>query len=139
MQDAMVFKRFANVWTKLRAFELIEYDRVVLVDSDMLVRQNMDELMDWPLDTSAQPTIAAGFACTCNPNRIATYPDDWCVVLCLQQDTRELCLFLTAAPGQSLRSPLYYERLAAHAPPPKQRPRGTRAVTEAGRVYSHLP
>ncbi|WFC94700.1 hypothetical protein MBRA1_001334 [Malassezia brasiliensis] len=79
MQDAMAFARFTNVWTKLRAFELTEYERVVLVDSDMLVCRNMDELMDMPLGTPEHPAIAAGFACTCNPNRIPTYPTDWCV------------------------------------------------------------
>ena len=75
----MAFARFTNVWTKLRAFELTEYERVVLVDSDMLVCRNMDELMDVPLGALERPAIAAGFACTCNPNRIPTYPSDWYV------------------------------------------------------------
>jgi len=73
-KDAMAQTRFVNVWTKLRAFELYEYDRVVLIDSDMLVTQNMDELMDMPLGPYA---ISASLACTCNPNRIATYPATW--------------------------------------------------------------
>jgi len=69
------FERFAEAWTKLRAFELDEYERVVMIDSDMLVRKNMDELID---DFQLEPSqIAAGFACTCNPNKIATYPDNW--------------------------------------------------------------
>lgn len=72
--DAMAQARFVNVWTKLRAMELYEYDRVVLVDADMLVVQNMDELMDLSLGPYA---IGASFACTCNPNRIATYPASW--------------------------------------------------------------
>lgn len=75
----MAFTRFTNVWTKLRVFELHEYDRVILLDSDMLVRRNMDELMDWPLHAPTGPVIAASFACTCNPNRIPTYPADWYV------------------------------------------------------------
>lgn len=84
----LAFSRFANVWTKLRAFELAEYDRVILIDSDMLVRQNMDELMTFPLPTPM--SIAAGFACTCNPNHIPTYPADWTAANCaytLQHNT----------------------------------------------------
>ncbi|WFD24157.1 acylglycerol lipase [Malassezia equina] len=73
-EDAMAQARFVNVWTKLRAMELYEYDRVVLVDVDMLVVQNMDELMDLSLGPYA---VGASFACTCNPNRIATYPATW--------------------------------------------------------------
>ncbi|KAK0530709.1 hypothetical protein OC835_003918 [Tilletia horrida] len=74
------FERFGEAWTKLRAFELDDFERVVMIDSDMLVRRNMDELIDTlPLDPSQ---IAAGFACTCNPNKIASYPDDWIPANC---------------------------------------------------------
>lgn len=37
--------RFADTWTKLVVFSLDEYERVVLLDADILVRRNMDELM----------------------------------------------------------------------------------------------
>ncbi len=67
--------RFSLVWTKLRAFELDEYERVILIDSDMLVRRPMDELMDKKLDHP--DGIAASFACSCNPRKVATYPDTW--------------------------------------------------------------
>ncbi|KAB2569028.1 Galactinol synthase 4 [Lasiodiplodia theobromae] len=70
----MAFSHFGDIWAKLRAFELTEYERVILVDSDMLVRRNMDELFDMPLE---RDEIAAGFACTCNPAKISTYPADW--------------------------------------------------------------
>lgn len=72
--------RFAEVWTKLRAWDLEEYDRVVLVDSDMLVRANMDELFDLQLPSNGpqgKEGIAATFACTCNPAKIKTYPATW--------------------------------------------------------------
>lgn len=48
-----------------------------MVDSDMLVRRNMDELFDIPLGGGSKAEIASGFACTCNPNKIASYPSDW--------------------------------------------------------------
>jgi alpha-N-acetylglucosamine transferase len=42
--DRLLFSRFANVFTKLRAWELVEFDRVVLLDADTLVLQNVDDL-----------------------------------------------------------------------------------------------
>ncbi|KAF7793395.1 hypothetical protein EIP86_004507 [Pleurotus ostreatoroseus] len=88
-------ERFRDVWTKLRcasrtlaawgdvtvltewtcrAFELVEYDRIVLVDSDMLIMRNMDELMDLELP---QEWIAAAHVCACNPRKLPHYPEDW--------------------------------------------------------------
>ncbi|KAJ4302378.1 hypothetical protein N0V88_002522 [Collariella sp. IMI 366227] len=42
--------RFRDCFTKLAAFSLTGYSRIVLLDADMLVLRNMDELMDVPLD-----------------------------------------------------------------------------------------
>ena len=66
--------RFADVWTKLAAWGLTGFDRVVVLDADMLVTQDMDELMGIALDDGE---IAACHACRCNPNRIASYPASW--------------------------------------------------------------
>lgn len=75
----LAYTRFNEVWTKLRAFELVEFDRVALVDSDMLVRKNMDELFNDPYVFGGRDEewIGASWACTCNPNSIATYPEEW--------------------------------------------------------------
>ncbi|KAF8622224.1 hypothetical protein AX15_007165 [Amanita polypyramis BW_CC] len=67
-------KRFENVWTKLRAFELDEYDRVVLLDCDMIIKRNMDELFDIELPKDG---IAAAHVCACNPRKLPHYPPDW--------------------------------------------------------------
>ena len=76
--------RFANTWSKLAVFECTEFDRVVLLDSDMLVKRNMDELMDIPLDLpchaaegEGQRVFAAAHACVCNPLRKPHYPPNW--------------------------------------------------------------
>lgn len=66
--------RFADTWTKLRAFELTDYDRVVLMDADMIVMRKMDELMDLSL---GKDEIAAAHVCACNPRRLVHYPADW--------------------------------------------------------------
>ncbi|PYH46492.1 nucleotide-diphospho-sugar transferase [Aspergillus saccharolyticus JOP 1030-1] len=68
--------RFEEAWKKLVVFSLYEYDRVVLLDSDMLVRQNMDELMEVALDGERQ-VFAASHACACNPAKKPHYPREW--------------------------------------------------------------
>jgi lipopolysaccharide biosynthesis glycosyltransferase len=45
---AQLFPRFAATFTKLRAWDLVEYDKVVLLDADTLVLQNVDDLFDRP-------------------------------------------------------------------------------------------
>jgi alpha-N-acetylglucosamine transferase len=42
----LLFPRFAAVFTKLRAWELTEFERVVLLDADTLVLQNVDDLFE---------------------------------------------------------------------------------------------
>ena len=74
LQDSYANARFAEVWTKLAAWRLTEFERVVFLDADMLVTQNMDELFSLELAPGA---IAACHACRCNPNRIASYPESW--------------------------------------------------------------
>ncbi|KAF5554098.1 galactinol synthase [Fusarium phyllophilum] len=79
--------RFNECWTKLVAFSLTDYSRIVLLDSDMLPLQNMDELMDLELDspstsasgdmTRSKRVFAACHACTCNPLRKPHYPLNW--------------------------------------------------------------
>ena len=63
-------------------FSLEEYDRVVQLDSDMLVMKNMDELMDIELDSAdsdgkGNRVFAASHACVCNPLKKPHYPKDW--------------------------------------------------------------
>ncbi|KAJ7492501.1 nucleotide-diphospho-sugar transferase [Mycena latifolia] len=66
--------RLRDTWTKLRVFELEEFDRAVLLDADMLVKENIDDLMEMELPPGG---IAAAHACACNPRKIPHYPADW--------------------------------------------------------------
>ncbi|KAE8349255.1 nucleotide-diphospho-sugar transferase [Aspergillus coremiiformis] len=80
--------RFNETWNKLIVFSLIHYDRIVLLDGDMLVRRNMDELMDIPLDEPAaglkdkKRVFAACHACACNPLKKSHYPKTWIPANC---------------------------------------------------------
>ncbi len=85
--------RFAEVWTKLAVWQLTEFERVVFLDADMLVTQNMDELFSMQL---ADGAIAACHACRCNPNQIASYPADW---------TPENCFYTHCRGGDHVREP----------------------------------
>jgi alpha-N-acetylglucosamine transferase len=74
--------RFVDTWTKLSVFGVTGYDRIVLLDADMIVRQNMDELMDIHLDDASlkgegERVFAASHACACNPLKKPHYPKDW--------------------------------------------------------------
>ena len=43
-----LFRRFGGVFTKLRAWDLTEIDRVVFLDADTLVLKNVDDLFERP-------------------------------------------------------------------------------------------
>ncbi|KAL2816962.1 glycosyl transferase family protein [Aspergillus granulosus] len=74
--------RFYDCWSKLTPFSLVQYERVVQLDSDMVVLKNMDELMELELDApelagNGKRVFAASHACVCNPLKKAHYPKDW--------------------------------------------------------------
>lgn len=80
------FERFLENWIKLRCFELTDYDYVALLDSDMLVTENFDHLLNNAQHQLSKWTgklnpdeihILAAHACVCNPMRKPTYPEWW--------------------------------------------------------------
>ena len=79
LQDHYANARFAEVWTKLNVWRLTEFERLVVLDADMLVVRPMDELFEVELDGDQ---VAACHACRCNPNRIASYPASWTPANC---------------------------------------------------------
>ncbi|KAG0652523.1 UDP-glucuronate:xylan alpha-glucuronosyltransferase 3 [Hyphodiscus hymeniophilus] len=99
--------RFYDCWSKLTPFSLVEYERVVQLDSDMLVLRNMDELMDMELDPPSlegkgKKVFAAGHACVCNPLKKPHYPKDWIQENCAftsQHDTPEIAQTTGADPS----------------------------------------
>lgn len=67
-------KRFLDTWSKLYFFKLTQFERIIQLDSDMLILKNMDELMTLPLQNYK---FASTHACVCNPLRFDHYPDNW--------------------------------------------------------------
>ncbi|KAI9789428.1 MAG: hypothetical protein M1833_002422 [Piccolia ochrophora] len=79
--------RFYDCWSKLTPYSLVQYERVVQLDSDMVLQQNMDELMDLELDDRSlegkgDRVFAASHACLCNPLQKPHYPKDWIPANC---------------------------------------------------------
>ncbi|CBX98687.1 hypothetical protein IAQ61_007690 [Plenodomus lingam] len=88
--------RFYDCWSKLTPFSLEEYDRVVQLDSDMLVLKNMDELMEMELDALSEAgkgsrVFAASHACVCNPLKKPHYPADWIPENCAFTSQHDHC------------------------------------------------
>jgi alpha-N-acetylglucosamine transferase len=69
------FVRLNDAWTKLQVFGLTQYERLILIDADMIFLRPMDELFD--LELPGDDWIGAAPACICNPLKIAHYPSDW--------------------------------------------------------------
>jgi alpha-N-acetylglucosamine transferase len=69
-----IWEHYKDLWTKLRAWDFEDYDRVVFLDADMLVMRNIDNLMSMKLP---KDFLAAANACTCNPMKNQDYPKDW--------------------------------------------------------------
>ncbi|QGA19877.1 hypothetical protein EYB26_007572 [Talaromyces marneffei] len=105
--------RFYDCWSKLTPFSLVEYDRVVQLDSDMLVLRNMDELMELELDApdlagTGNKVFAASHACVCNPLKKPHYPKDWISENCgytSQHNTPDVAQTEGASPSFGLGIP----------------------------------
>ncbi|RHZ74792.1 hypothetical protein Glove_219g83 [Diversispora epigaea] len=69
-----IWDYYKYLWTKIRVWELIEYEKAIFLDADMLLLKNIDELMNFSL---SEGMLAAAHACTCNPRKIPTYPAHW--------------------------------------------------------------
>jgi glycogenin glucosyltransferase len=51
--NELLFDRFRHSYTKLRVFELVEYDKVVFLDADTIVLNKIDELFERPFFAAA--------------------------------------------------------------------------------------
>jgi len=90
----LIAERFGDTWTKLRVFDLIEYDKVCYLDADMTIRNNMDPIFD--IELPGPDWLAANHACVCNLDKDAWAPDDW---------TKENCAYTAVSHPEALTHP----------------------------------
>ncbi|KAI1139589.1 glycosyltransferase family 8 protein [Hypoxylon sp. FL0543] len=68
-----------GTWEKLAPWSFTQYERVVLLDSDQVILQNIDDMMEVELPDG---WIASTHACTCNPRKLPHYSKDWVPANC---------------------------------------------------------
>ena len=66
--------RFNETWSKIHIYGLEQFDRIAVLDGDMLALRNMDELMEISIPDDR---LAATHACVCNPRILSHYPPTW--------------------------------------------------------------
>lgn len=76
MKTLLIAKRFEDTWTKLRVFELLDFDKVCYLDADMAIFRNMDEIFDKVIDLPPD-WLAANHTCVCNLDGDGWAPEDW--------------------------------------------------------------
>lgn len=87
---SLIAERFADTWTKLRVFELLDFDEVCYLDADMTINnRNMDDVFDnWMPPAAgtapcregageAEDWLAASHCCVCNLDHDAWAPKGW--------------------------------------------------------------
>lgn len=76
----LIAERFEDTWTKLRAFQLLGYEKVCYLDADMMILKSMDSIFDITLP--ADDWLAASPVCCCNVDRDPWAPADWVPANC---------------------------------------------------------
>lgn len=77
--------RFADTYIKLRAFELVEYERVVFLDADMLCINSPDSLFEVTIPKGVK--LLASPICACNLDSEKWCPGNWKPVNCPHSQT----------------------------------------------------
>ncbi|KAI6093630.1 nucleotide-diphospho-sugar transferase [Hypoxylon rubiginosum] len=72
----LIAERFQDTWTKLRVFELFDYDAVCYLDADMAVYRNMDGIFG-KLSQLPDGWLGANHSCVCNRDYDPWAPEDW--------------------------------------------------------------
>lgn len=72
----LIAERFGDTWTKLRVFELFEYDVVCYLDADMAVFRNADSIFGRAAELP-KDWLGANHSCVCNRDGDAWAPEDW--------------------------------------------------------------
>jgi len=102
----LIAERFADTWTKLRVFELVQYDKVCYLDADMIIRKNMDEIFSVRLP--ANDWIAANHACVCNLDKDSWAPEEWNKENCAYTPTKHPAALHYPTPVEPGSRPTYH-------------------------------
>ncbi|KAH7174365.1 NADP-dependent oxidoreductase domain-containing protein [Fusarium flagelliforme] len=92
----IIAERFVDTWTKLRVFELFEYDAVCYLDADMAVLDNMDVVFECE-EQLPDDWLAANHVCVCNLDSDSWAPEDW---------KAENCAYTPLSHPTALKEPL---------------------------------
>lgn len=91
----LIAERFTDTWTKLRVFDVFDYDAVCYLDADMMIFKNMDSVFS-QADDLPKNWIAANHACVCNLDKDPWAPEDW---------TKENCAYTPLSHPEALAKP----------------------------------
>jgi alpha-N-acetylglucosamine transferase len=94
-ETTLIAERFKDTWTKLRVFELSDWNRLCFLDADMLVMKNMDEIFDIKFPDEGR-WLAANHVCVCNLDNDSWAPKDW---------KKENCAFKGLTHPEALTNP----------------------------------
>lgn len=72
---SIVAERFADTWTKLRVFEMTNYDKVVFLDADIMAMGEMDSIFEIVLP--GRDWLGSTHACVCNIDNDPWSPPEW--------------------------------------------------------------
>ncbi|KAI0177393.1 nucleotide-diphospho-sugar transferase [Pestalotiopsis sp. NC0098] len=94
-QVTLIAERFADTWTKLRVFELAEYDVVCYLDADMAIFRNADSVFEKAAELP-DGWIGTNHSCVCNRDGDPWAPEDW---------KRENCAYTPVKHPEALTEP----------------------------------
>lgn len=93
-KTTLIASRFRDTWTKLRAFELVDYDALIFLDADITIFQNIDDAFS--IHLPSRDWIGANHACVCNLDHDSWAPSDW---------TAENCAYTPLSHPSALQAP----------------------------------
>ncbi|KXL50182.1 glycosyltransferase family 8 protein [Acidomyces richmondensis BFW] len=92
----LIAERFNDTWTKLRVFDVDNYDAVCYLDADMALFKNMDTIFS-KAGELPKDWIAANHACVCNLDNDPWAPEDW---------VKENCAYTPISHPDALTNPI---------------------------------
>ncbi|KAI9811965.1 MAG: hypothetical protein M1826_002999 [Phylliscum demangeonii] len=103
---SLIAQRFADTWTKLRVFSLVEYDTLIFLDADIMIMRPMDAMFDFALP--GPDWLGATHACVCNIDHDPWALPDWTPASCPYTAQRHPDALMHGAPITPDGPPTYH-------------------------------